>query len=251
MEDEYRIRPGGQARLHCLACGYGVGVDGASVCPECGYPIDERHAEVAGRRAALLAGFGDEVLRHAAAWLGVLVIYSIGAAVVGSFHVNAMVGGAAMPALLAVSVVAGLLISLPAAGHERRIVMLAWFRALWWMHGPWLMIGPATLIIFAVASIERLAGTDGQTTGAMPMVGLEIWVIACFVCLGRATFVLSSTLERHSVAHLRENAWGVVGALAVFAMLGVMLAAGVLGLAGGALGSFGAIEFANVEAWMD
>jgi hypothetical protein len=234
----------------CIHCGYEVGIEAAMTYPECGSPIDDEHWEIARRRAVLLTGYRARMHRNGLVWTGAVIVYSIVLAIVTLSISAGLMGLAVMGGLLILSLLAGRLVALSVAAHQRRIVALAWHKGLWWMHGPWLMIGPATLIIFSLAGIERLVAPGSSVTDAALGLGLATWALASLACIMGAVMGLSSVLERHAVPPgARNGVWGGMGVLLVTFMLGVMLAAAIVGLIGGGVVGWSATMFANPEMW--
>ena len=193
-------------------------------------------------RAALLSARRSTAARHAGAWLGVLAVYAAGAGLFAQTAAGAGVAIVAMATLLVGSLLGGWLVLMRVQEVDRPLVRVLWLRMLWWLHGPWLLVGPSALFILAVAFVESTTGSTGEGTATVVLVGTPMWLIACFLCVASWTGVWSDTLERLGI---RLAGWTSV--LLGVVVITALLAACVLGLAGGVLATAGAMTATGLD----
>lgn len=187
--------------LRCLECGYEVGTltDGPAVdvCPECGTRVTSYTAHVAAMHAQLRERLSLQ--RHVMLWIGICVVYPIGAAVLAvlafdrssfSVLVTAAKAFGLIAASLACSFIAGSGLVLAYARWERHVVATLWLRWQMRLQLPWLVA-----IAFVVVGLsEGVLVNIRPPSEAFDVMVLSVtnlglaclWALGCIVLTGRS-----------------------------------------------------------------
>jgi len=229
----------------CLACGYDVGRD-TGTCPECGIDVGSMKGAHAARARI---DVGREGRRHALAWVVVLVVYALGAGVVGRSIWWVPYALVAMGAALTGSLVLAIPGTLAAPPWFRPHLLLAWVRGMWWMHAAWLAISFCAVIIACVGFVDRWSDLNGELVVWVALAGLALWALACFIFLFKAFERVFVSIAPVWPDWLRRPRRELVSLLLGLAILVVMLGAALLGLVGGAFAVDGALEIVDPDLW--
>ncbi len=192
---------------------------------------------------------------HIAGWLCVVIVYSMGAMAAGGevwlLPWTAAVLGVGL--LGSFFVGQGFVLLLPR--HDRRYASWVWLRSLPILHGPWLVIGGFTAFGAAVAGVARVlldpavAGTAlwgiGLCAFFVWLVLLPVWVFAW----AASTRAAAARLGVGGRAAGNGRAGWRVGTL-VWAVV-VVLVCGVVGLGGGGMGFWFAMDVAGAGGFAE
>ena len=198
------------------------------------------------RRRLVLAESGTELKHHALAWALVIVVYTVAAGVMCRSIKTTLIGFGLMVTAVVVSMSIGALASLLAPAHYRRILILAWARMSWWMHAPWLVISLCAALIVIVGVVDRAVDAQGQMVIWTALIGLPMWLLACFIFLHRAIERLTDdTKSWLPWMGTRQHLVATVMGVSAFAMI---IGACLLGGIGGAFSVDAALEIVG-DVW--
>ncbi|MFG0260349.1 MAG: zinc ribbon domain-containing protein, partial [Phycisphaerales bacterium JB041] len=171
------------ADFRCAGCGYPSGASGSVVCPECGRAATRREVDAGERRLAYIEEWERwGIARAIWRWLVVVVVYAVGAAVVGQKPWALVVVPVALAAALGLSVNAGWVVARLQVEELRAYTRVAWQRTLWRLHLPWLVAPVFVAVAVLVALIDLWGGTEADGVYWLAvMAGLGMWMIGCLV----------------------------------------------------------------------
>lgn len=208
----------------CARCGYPSGRSGSRVCPECGWAATaaDLRAELT-RREAAARWLGGQRSRHAARWVAVALVYSLGAGVVVR-SVGALTGSlVAMLLGVAATWQFGRWGAWRCRRDRREYLGVVWARSLWLLHLPWLVSPLFVLVALFVGLIDLWAGQGGRGAYHWAVVaGFFLWLIGCV-----AAFII---WWRRRLVAVAAGGYRPGRADAVAFLLGGVVAAGATGL---------------------
>ncbi len=230
--------------LRCTECGYTIPDEVGARCPECGTLYDE-NALWRARRWRDLRASDARLLRR---WLlvagGVIVIYALGAGVVGQSAMLIVTTGIALSVGVAGSLVMGALASLAAPEQQRLVLRSAWLRALPWAHGPWLVIAPCSAIILSLALLDRAANLNGSITFAALVGGTIIWLVASVLLMNKAYKAWSRVMNDFTGAPAKYAT--LAETICLLLLVVIWCGSMIVGFLGGGLAAGAALNLAGL-----
>ena len=230
----------------CPRCGYEIECVEGVVCSECGVVLDGPGLGVVRERARVMGVVGRETKVQTWAWVGVLVVYGLGAWMAMGERMAFFVAAIGLGIGLIGSMGVGLGLAWFAPAHERVFVRWVWRRWFPVLHGPWLVIGPLTLLGGVVGLIVRVFdGYDAALVlwacAGIVFAGwvllIPVWLIVWGMLTARSAYELGIGFRSRSVV------WGGIVCWALV----VVAVCSMVGFPGGQAGFWFARTVAGVE----
>ncbi len=220
----------------CFECGYEIPNAIGERCPECGEVWKDDHQTRHILRNEISERYTKRLRLISAVWLGVLLVYAIGAEVAAGEYSGIPFAYTFFGIGFGVVMSNGLGIWLCKLGpdHQFRLHSYCWVRNLWWLHAPWLTIAAFTVFGTVLALAFRLIHQESGEVEIPIVVLIELCVWFGFSIAALVIWLTKYAEQR--TEHGIMSAQTVVRFHIVYA-ISIWFGSGVVGFFGGVLGA--------------